>query len=434
VVEEKIEIRSDEVQEVLGYTPKWITRWGISVFFIIFFILLFGSWVFKYPDIIEAPITITTENPPTPIIARSSGKIIELFVEDTQYVFSNQYLAYIENSASVLGYIETKEKLNSLRGFFADLDTSFFNIDLEPKYSLGDLQTVYSSFYKKFVEYKDFVNLNLHQRKIKAYENQIEKHNLYLNGLNDNYKISKQEHEISRNQFVRDSVLLSEGLISTADFETTNLKYLLSKHSLSNASNEINSTNIQVSGIQQSILNLELDFKQQKSNFENDLKSQYQSLLRYFEQFEYDYLLKSPIEGKVAFSKYWSTNQYVTSGETVFTIIPSNPKVTIGKVKLPLKRSGKVKIGCKVIIKIDNYPYEEYGAIIGVVESISLVALDNWYIAEVSLTEGLVTNYNTELALIQKMQGTAEVVTEDIRLIERLFQPLKYILRKNFSE
>ena len=72
-----VEIHSPEIQEVMGLVPRWITRWGITLIFIILFIFLIGSYFFKYPDIIQAEIVLTTENPPLKVIARSSGKIQE---------------------------------------------------------------------------------------------------------------------------------------------------------------------------------------------------------------------------------------------------------------------------------------------------------------------------------------------------------------------
>ncbi|HES59568.1 MAG TPA: HlyD family secretion protein, partial [Caldithrix sp.] len=61
---DKIEIRSDEVQEILGFIPHWIIRGGISVIFFIIILLFIGSWYFKYPDVISSNIIITTQNPP----------------------------------------------------------------------------------------------------------------------------------------------------------------------------------------------------------------------------------------------------------------------------------------------------------------------------------------------------------------------------------
>ena len=57
-------IRSEEVNEILTDTPKWILRWGISVVFILILIGVALSYFIKYPDILTADITLTTLNPP----------------------------------------------------------------------------------------------------------------------------------------------------------------------------------------------------------------------------------------------------------------------------------------------------------------------------------------------------------------------------------
>ena len=73
-MEEKIDIRSDEITEILGTPPKWIVRWGISVVFIVVTVIIVGSAFFRYPDIVTAQAIITTENPPSTVIAKSNGK------------------------------------------------------------------------------------------------------------------------------------------------------------------------------------------------------------------------------------------------------------------------------------------------------------------------------------------------------------------------
>ena len=54
--EDKIELRSEEFQEVLGGVPHWILKWGITVLMTILAILLIGSTVIKYPDIITGQV------------------------------------------------------------------------------------------------------------------------------------------------------------------------------------------------------------------------------------------------------------------------------------------------------------------------------------------------------------------------------------------
>ena len=61
---DNIELRSEEVQEILGSSPYWIVRWGITLIAFIFLLLLAGSAIFKYPDMINASVTLTGTVPP----------------------------------------------------------------------------------------------------------------------------------------------------------------------------------------------------------------------------------------------------------------------------------------------------------------------------------------------------------------------------------
>ena len=90
---EEIELRSEEVQEILGRIPHWIIRWGITVIFLTMAVILAGSWFFQYPDIIESSLVVTTTHPPASIVARTNGKLDRLFVEDQQQVKQGDVLA-----------------------------------------------------------------------------------------------------------------------------------------------------------------------------------------------------------------------------------------------------------------------------------------------------------------------------------------------------
>ncbi|MCK9320988.1 MAG: HlyD family secretion protein, partial [Bacteroidales bacterium] len=99
-MEEKLpEILSDEVQEVMSTPPKAIIRYGISTLLFIFIVLFTGSWFVKYPDIINAEVTLTSNNLPIDLISKASGKITLVFVNNEDTVVKEQILAVIENTA-----------------------------------------------------------------------------------------------------------------------------------------------------------------------------------------------------------------------------------------------------------------------------------------------------------------------------------------------
>ncbi len=146
---------------------------------------------------------------------------------------------------------------------------------------------------------------------------------------------------------------------------------------------------------------------------------------------ENNYLLVSPISGTVTFTKFWSENQIVNKDEPVLSIVPLETGDYVGRINLKMNRSGKVKAGQEVNIKLSGYPYLEYGMVKGTVKSISLVPSGDSYVIELLLPSGLTTLYGKKLDFTQNMQGTAEIITEDLRLLQKIINPFRYLISKN---
>ena len=154
----------------------------------------------------------------------------------------------------------------------------------------------------------------------------------------------------------------------------------------------------------------------------------FNQLKKGIKDWEMQYVLSSKINGKVSFLNYWSQNQTVNQTDLVFTIIPSENSSFIAKLKTPARNLGKVMLGQKVNIKLQNYPDYEFGVLKGVVNNISEISNnDGFYTIDVSLPKNLITSYNKEITFKQEMTGIAEIITEDLRLIERFFYQLKQI-------
>jgi HlyD family secretion protein len=167
------------------------------------------------------------------------------------------------------------------------------------------------------------------------------------------------------------------------------------------------------------------------------------------EEWELMYVLKSPMDGKVTFTGYWTENQNVTAGSEIFSVVPNaiahstlhTTNYVFGKALLPIARSGKVKVGQKVNIRLENFPENEFGILQGRVKNISLVPVSAgqtatgngtaFYTIDIELPNSLTTTYKKQLPYLPNMQGRADIVTEDISLLERFFLPLKRILSES---
>jgi HlyD family secretion protein len=426
---DKIEIRSEEVQEILGYVPHWVIKSGIGVIFAIILLLFAGSWYFKYPDIISSPISVSTENAPAPLLARMSGKISMLFVSDKQTVTKGQVLAMIENTANYDHVLELSQKLDSLQYFFLDFDSKPVD-SFNPLYQLGPVQSSYASFLKLYYEYRNFVELDYHHLKMEAINKQLQKTRFQAQGIRRQSVLLGEELKLASRQFSRDSGLYAKNVIPASEFEKAQREFLQKKYTWESSRSSVLNSEIQIAQLEQAILDLKLQKQDQQNQLRLQLKSAYDILKSDIEAWFMNFLFLSPTDGRVSFSKIWSTNQNISVGETAFTIVPELQGRIIGKLQLPVVGSGKVNAGQLVNIKFNGFPYMEYGTIQGTIQSVALIPDQEFYMVTVELPQELVTNYGKVLPFSQQMNGNADIITENISVMGRLFNPLRAIFKK----
>jgi len=224
---------------------------------------------------------------------------------------------------------------------------------------------------------------------------------------------------------------MQKEFISQQDLETTQTQYLQSSIALENSYISLENYRMRISELQETILDFQQQYLDQKSNLESELNTNITSLINEINTWEMVHVLIAPFAGQITFTNYWTENQNISAGESVFNVIPEKEDKLIGKALLPVARSGKVKKGQRVNIFLVNYPDEEFGIVRGVIENISLVPVDNHYTLEIALPDGLLTTYKKTLPFSQEMAANIEIITENLRLLERTFMPIKKMIYKN---
>ncbi|MEZ5105987.1 MAG: HlyD family efflux transporter periplasmic adaptor subunit [Draconibacterium sp.] len=430
-----IELRSEEVQEIMGTPPKWIIRWGVVIIMFVVLILLLGSFYYKYPDLIDARVTIVSQNPPISIIARSSGKLDHIFVADKQKVQAGELLGMIENPADYEDAYELIAFLDSIRPFFAKPEL-FNELSFNHSYNLGQNHSFYSSLVSQLRDYQTFVRYNPYDQRISSLEKEVTDYQNYYEKAQDQISSLNQDYVIANNQFLRDSSLYIKGTSSQVELEKSKAAMLKQKYAYQEAMTNQASTKITMNQRTQQIQEQRVLKTENANKLLASLKEKYDNLVNQLIAWEQAFVLKTPISGKVTFTNFWSVNQFVSEGNVVFTVVPADEQEIIGKATIPVTGAGKVEVGQKVNIKLDNYPYMEFGILQGEITNLSMVPVSSeqgsYYTAEIKLDNNLITNYNRKLPFSQEMQGYAEIITKDRRLIERLVEPLVSIFRERF--
>jgi len=430
--EKKIELRSEDVNDILSRPPGWILRWGSAVIFIIVALLLVGSAIFKYPDRLVAPVLVTSENLPAQLVAKTTGRLQNIFKKEGELVSKNELIATIENPTSYENYLELK----SITTQFSDSLGSDGNItgcSFPANLQLGGLQNVYTQFLKSFKEDKNFIEINYHRKKIAILKRQIEAQKSLQLLSEKQLSLSKEQMDISDNIYKRDLSLYDQKVISQFDLEKSKSTQLSTRQQYETAQSDLNNMKINILQAEQSVFDLELNREEQLNLLERSLMGNYDDLRAEVKQWEQNYLLISPVDGKVSFTKFWQENQNVSVGDVVFTIVPMRDAKITGKIYLPLAGAGKVKVGQKVNIKLDNYPYMEFGMVQVKVGSISMIPTvineNKVYIIGVEFPNRLKTNYGIDLMFTEEMQGVAEIITKDLSLLQRILFPVKHVFK-----
>lgn len=424
-----IELRSEEVQEVMSQIPPWILRRGITALFVTVLTLLIGSWFFKYPDVIKADITVTSLEPPASIIARSTGKIDQIYVGNNQHVSVQTPLAVIQNPANshdILSLIRTMSEWETSGYSYESTDKLF----AEKPLSLGTIQSVYAAFLSSLSDYRNYKTLNYYPQKIALQKQQLTAQKEYHDHIIKQAPIVNEQFQTSKSIFERDSILISKKVISGNEYDISKNSFLQSKQAYLLFDASLKQSEIQLIKGEESLLDLQQQATELERKYQLSLQNAAEALNAQLKAWERDYLLMSPINGIVNQMGVWSKNQNVKVGETIFTVVPTEQDKPKGKALLPIQGAGKVRVGQRVNVRINNFPDQEFGYLIGKVESISSVpTAEGFYVVEIDFPHGMQTNYDKTLPITQQMQGSADIITEDLRLMERFFMPVKKLLK-----
>lgn len=421
---------SEEAQAILGKAPSWVVRWGVTVVFVIFAGILLGSYFIKYPDTVQAPVVITTVNPPADLYARYDGLIDTLFATDGARVDNGSVVAVLRSAADWRDVERIARQLTeAMSQPYAELIGASW---LDDGYRLGELQSSFADFQSKCRDYRHYLDADNIGHKKQLIAQQIAKNREYYAKLERQRSLLVKDLEYGRRMLERDSLLLAEAVISTADYETTAQNYLSKQNSKAGFEATLTSTELQIIQSEQQLVELSIQQQNETAEYERALEQSRQQLAAQIAQWYQQYVLVAPAAGHVTLVSYWSENQHVKVGDKLASIVPDGTTEVIGRLQVPTAGFGKVKVGQTVNVKLNGYPYMEFGVLRGTIRSLSAVpeqvqtqaGMAAVYIAEVVFPDGMTTSYRRELPMIQQMDGTAEIITEDMRLISRFIQPI----------
>ncbi|WP_217606382.1 HlyD family secretion protein [Chitinophaga sp. GbtcB8] len=413
----------EEVQDIMSKMPHWIVRRGITLLFAVVILLFAGAYFIHYPDVITTQVNITSANPPVKIVAQPGGKISELFVQNNAAVQENAPIYILENAARYADIRLLQTLLNQLDTSF-NLAPTLRRFNFAQPLQLGALQGGYAALYQAVNQYLFFTDKHFTTQKVAQLQSQLTTQHQLNEELQHKDIMLQQQLMLEQKRFKIDSQLAREKVIAPLELDNSK-RQLLDKQMTADATRaNLLQNKLQQTEYLKTITDLQQQSLQQENDLQQKVREQVKQLQGQLEVWEQQYLVKSPVAGKVSFFKFWKAHQFVSSGEAVLMIVPPVQHY-VAKATLPVFGAGKVKKGQKVLIKLSAYPFREFGMIRGNISNVSAVALDTAYAMDIQLANGLLTTAHRQIPSQPQLPGIAEVLTNDMSILERLFYSLR---------
>ncbi|MBQ9469585.1 MAG: HlyD family efflux transporter periplasmic adaptor subunit [Bacteroidales bacterium] len=433
--EPNIDRRSEPMQEILGTPPRWIVRWGISIMLAVVLLVLVGSAFFRYPTMVQASACISTQNPPSLLVARSSGKMQRIFADNGQHVERGDTLAVIDNAANYRHMAQLATTLARLEAHptWMQADTALLDTLCPHGRTLGDVQPAHTALAQALSDYRMFVRQRLHQLKLQALQAQLVAQQGHMALLNRQLRLALSDLGIARRQYARDSLLHAQGHIAPAELEQAQQGLIAKTQSTEGLRLSISNSRIAVEQLQQQLAEVQLDQQSQLQQHLTAVSAALNQLRTALAQWQRAYLLVAPSSGTLTHMTIWSDLQEVQAGSPVFAITPTDMGQVQVRMVISPQGVGRVRPGQRVNVRLDAYPYLEFGSVEATVHSVSAGPTETGFPAVALLTQGPVTTYGTPLDLERELTGLAEIATDEQSALQRLFGHLRYGLKQGLG-
>lgn len=415
---------SEPVVQILGVPPHKLARWGSSAMTVVVGLLAALAWLIHYPDVVPAGVIITTPVPPATVVAQASGHLETLAVHDGDQVRDGAVLARIHTSADPDAVARLEAVLAGWHDDHIPSDAAIAALAAQP---LGELQADYAALARAHDAYSWHLAADPAAAQIRVLAIQRGPLQDRIDSLDRQRVLLTREESIAERGYGRTMQLAMHQDASVLTLDERERVMLAAKRGLETLAVDQANTRLDLDHVEQAITDLGVADRQRRQDLRVALREAVKMLSGRLALWERTYVLRAPIAGTVSLSHFSTDSQFVRVGEDVMAIVPAEAQVPVGRIRLPISRAGSVKVGQTVFVRLDNYPGERFGLLKGRVAAIAPVPLAAHYAVSMALPDGLMTTFGQHLTYQQEMEGQAEIVVEDLRVIDRIFYQFRQL-------
>ncbi|WP_394139570.1 HlyD family secretion protein [Vibrio chagasii] len=276
------------------------------------------------------------------------------------------------------------------------------------------------------------INHRLNYNENKKNEDQLNYLKEKINIEEESLSINNEILEMRENVFLNNKSLLDGGYLSKSQLDNIRESYLIAKQNVSSIKKNISNIKSEI-----------LELKYKKISSPDRLKTNESILRRKVSSIEerlidlknqYSFIEKAPDSGfitAVQIHKGLSVSEH----SPLLSIIPIDSPLEI-ELLVPTRSAGFIKLGDKVKIRFDSFPYQKFGMLEGKIIHVDKVLLlpnekripiktdEAMYVVKASLNSQFISAYGKKFSLKVGMIADVDIVMEKRKLFEWVLEPV----------
>ncbi|MCS3557561.1 MULTISPECIES: HlyD family secretion protein [unclassified Sphingobacterium] len=384
--------------------------------------MIFGlAFFIRYPEVVPVSMKFNTSSAPKVLTGKVNGNLVKILVKDGMAVDKNTDIAYVESVADhnqVLNLLDKMKLVRSSTIELADLKDIVTPTELE----LGELQNSYQNFYLAYLNYVAINKEGIYQKRKSFIQNEVKYINEQSQRIQEGFDLQKKELALAETEYAKYQILAEKKVISQLELQQKEALLLAKRQSIPQTENTIISN-------QSNRLSKDKEMSEINNQIFEEEKKFYQSLNTFIsdaENWKKQYVISSPSRGTLIYGDFLQENQLIKMGEELF-YVNANKDDYYGEILIPQSKSSKVKVGQDVLIKVQSYPYQEYGYLRGKINYISDIPVrDSVFFSKVILSRG---EQDSPIKLKPGILADADIITEDQSIFKRIWLNLTKSLK-----
>jgi len=421
-------LRAPEANEILERTPSRLLRMGAWAVAILLTLMLSIGFFVRYPDTLEGSAIVTTTPLPIKLKTQQGGRVTQLLVPDNTIAGKDAVIAELENTTGYDNILTLQNTIDSIKRYMEtdNAEAMARHISL-PMNSLGDAQIYYNQLLQQVSAKILLQKEQLYKKRTQNLQQQIGKLQSIAHIAEQEKKMIEEELKQADERFKANEQLYKDKVISRQEYYDEAARLRQKRLQLEQQNQAIVQNNVNAGESSKQMLEIQYERGEKERTLTVGIEEAMRNIANYIQSWRQKYLIVAPYQGVIHYLRPLQENEPTTAGEDLFAIIPLRHKYE-AVIMLASTGIGKVAVGQKVHLLLDNFPYNEFGFLEGTISKRSTLpettkgetGVQSSYRVYVKLSDTLQTNYHKDIPFSPEMTATARIITRDRNLLQRL--------------